>query len=396
MCTINFKTYKIPFCQMFFLAFWTFMAIGCDSPSSVGIDTLAGVANPPQRTAINITPALSEKAHKDITGNVAPVLVGNVSEVAPLSGVKYEAVGSMDFVVNISVPTKFKDGPITSAELRLARNYLYGAKNTPFDLAIYDMPTEWSGASTKYDTTFTAGNLVTTFRVENPADTSALVIPLPSSWLTANKDKLISSDFETLFHGFQFKATNGNSILGFDPTATKSYFKIISNGEEVRYVISSTQRHSHIKRSGKNTPTVGKTLLQDNTGDGLAVSMDVSSLKTSAISSGILRVHIDTLSTFSTNDFARPTPKVLALYGVNSKGEQTKFVAAGLDKNGYFDFTSASLTLELQRVIFGKSDFTKFFIAPNTGGSSLDAFWLHDEKAVADKRPQIIFTFVNN
>lgn len=378
--------------QIFVLFLFVWILGACDTPSSVGINNLDGIANPPQRATYPITPTLATKANKDVTGELSPALVGKVEEVAPLSGVKLEAIGYMDFVTSVSVPSKFKDGPITTVELKLAHSYFYGAKNTPLEISLYDMPKEWVGTGAKQDSLLTAGSLIMTHRIADPSDTTSLVIPLPDAWVKANTATLISGDFDTLFHGFQFKTNSGNSIIGLN--LAKSWFRVVSNGEEIKYATSTTKVHTYVSRSGTANVPANQILLQDNTGDALNLGIDLTALKSTAISSSILRIYADTLSTFSTSNFVRPTPHILAIYGVKSTGVQTRLGTATLTADSYYDFNSALIATELQRFSINKSSYAKLMVAPNAGGNSLDAFLLYNPNAVAEKRPQVIFTFI--
>lgn len=388
-----------------FLLTFLVLFTGCDNPGTVGLETLDDLANAPNRKSVALTPSLLAKGYKDVTGGSSPMLVGQAQEVEALSGVSYEAIGYMDFLENDTRTTNFKNGPISDVSLVLTPNYRYGDTSGELQLALYDMDKEWVGTGAKYDSLLVNGAQVTVSAAFSPT-ASLVTIPLPSTWYAGKSDIIRdqSGDFATDLHGFQLRAVNAKAILGFD--AAKSYLRVVSGGDTLKFSTTTSKLHSYIKRMGSPSLQDGRILLQDNTGDGLKLDFDISALQHSsntglipdAISSATIRIKADTLNTQTVGNFQRPSAKLLGLWGVKSDGTQDKLASAVL-KDGVYLFNSRLIINEVQRKLIGKALYTRLVVAPDfltTSGvsNSLDPYLLYGSTASEALKPTFIVTYV--
>lgn len=379
--------------------------VGCDSPSAVGLDTLDDLANAPNRVQVTFNPAQTAGLFEDITGQDSPVLTGNVTERGKLAGISLEAIGFMDFLDSSSRTNKFKDGPITKVDLILKPTYAYGDTSAVMNVGVYDMPKEWTATNAKYDSLFTAGDLVATSADFKPNTKKDVVIALPSTWYTPKSDIIRdkSGDFADDLHGFQLKSAKGNAIVGFD--YAQSYFRVVSGTDTLKFASSTTRVHTYVKRSGSPMLATGQHYIQDDTGDGILISPDLEALKAqvtngtqtrfpAAINAVQFKVSADTTISYSSPGFARPVVKRMIVYGI--KKDKTKAVlATATFSKGYFIFSNGALTNEVQKQMIGKGTYEKMILTPYSGAGSVNGLIWYDMQAIELLRPKFFVTFID-
>lgn len=231
---------------------------GCDDPSDVGLGLVDDSAREPVQEMIEAS-AFELSDSTDITGGIGAsgairTLSGLVDE--PLTG-SVEAVGYFDLSVFDGGGSDFRTGDLESVELILAFDYIYGDTTSTLEFELNGIAADWSADGRRSASEPDVDESVTTFTVDASAD--EIRLDLPTEWVSRHSLEIQSTDFESLFQGFQVRAVSGNAVLGISSVDSEMIAATAQN-DTTRYRI--TRRHSAVTRSGGQIPA-GTLLLQD-------------------------------------------------------------------------------------------------------------------------------------
>ncbi len=290
------------------------------------------------------------------------------------------ALGYIDVLAPATFPEGFRDRPVEEVTLRLVRDYVYGDTLLPTVFDLRQVAEEWNaigsdGGSVTSDTLFPVQDeIITSFEV---AGDSLVEVAMPEDWIAANDTTLRSTQFSTLFHGFQLRAQDG-STAAYGFTGASS-LELISDGDTVRY--QASELFSNIEAEPPTVPLGdGVVRLQDGTGLGLELNFDLGALGRTALNTAFVRVDVGETPDAQPG-FARPVAEELALFGLPGPDSTNSAAAlaplflasATRDEDGQtFSFNSAALTAVLQQLVLGTSRLEGFAIGFPTAPPSLD------------------------
>ena len=356
-----------------------FLALACtDSSSNVGLGLL-GVDTLPNAQSVQPS-EFSTSSFQDITGGAPRVLAGIVQD--PLVG-RIDAIGYVDFTGVLSATDT---GTITEVELQLSRNYVYGDSLESITVDIYDLVSDWNPAGLQVDTVLEAGDLITT--VDFAVNDTSVTVPLPASWLDANRSTLRDADFDSLFHGFKLVGTGGNAITGFRPVG--SSLRLLMSEDTTLFALNRT--FTGIKRSGTLTLPENTVLFQDGAGPAIKFNFDLTEFKEAPVNGAVITVHADTIeSKLAPANFVRPLAKefLLVAVPVDSTDAATFLAQTSLEETGVYEFASVDLTTFFERVFFGTETYSHLELRAPVPDNTLNAMLLHDVSA-DDLAPQVL------
>lgn len=317
-----------PLAPFFLLVAVLFSA--CEDPSNVGLGLIGESGGEPEVVSAPIQ-TFEERSVRDVTGgavivqanvnNPAPrVLAGVVDD--PLLGVT-QATAFVDFGGVGGISDEFRDGPVTSVELLLRRDYVYGDTTSTVEFEVLDMTSSWDGLA-PVDTTLAPGGLATTASVL--ASDRNVEIPLPQAWIDANSEVLRSTTFTADFQGLALRPVSGNAVVGFNTAL--SALRVVAAGDTVNYVVNRVLTTTDAPDRSADSP-----ILQDGTGRGLALQLapDVASLGPAGVNGVVVRVPADTVASTSQTPagFIRPLLPSLRLT-IRTQNDEGEFVDAYL------------------------------------------------------------------
>ncbi len=346
----------------------------CEDPSGVGLTVLDPSENDPRARSIPADSA-ALAPFEDVTGAFLSAqgfsafrgLAGRVDD--PVYGTTI-SFAYLDVLAPSSFPDGFRDRPVEQAILRLNRGYVYGDTMATTRIDVRQVSEEWSAVGSPADTLFPVQDgVITTFDVA-PGD-SLIEVPLPADWIAANDTTLRSTQFSTIFHGFQLSpGDQASAVYGF---TGGSSLQLISQGDTVRYGVS--ELFSGIEGPPTTPVSEDYLLLQDGTSRSLELRFDLAALTQSAINTVFLRVTADTaaVSMDLPAGFVRPFARQLALYGLVDGQDPVLITTATLNEERQtFSFASAVLTDIFQELVLGRSEVTGFALGFPLAPSSID------------------------
>lgn len=313
----------------------------CDDSSSVGLgvgpDSLSG-GNP---KTLDIRASLDTSNSVPQTGlelragpgsQIGPstwrFLVGRVDD--PIGGT-IEADGYFDFQGRSILPNDVLDAEAENltVQLRLTPTYVHGDTSAPIEIRVLGLSEEAAMDQARADTTFPAGNEITTASI-SPTD-SLVTVNLPESWISDNLEVLqdttnAGNRFEEDFHGFKLVPAGGNAVVGFSSTTASLHLLTFPDSTTATY--SGLKTFTHIERRNAPPPPENRILLQGGIGTELTMKWDfddnpLDSLKNSPLNRAEIFVPTDTstLKAHSGGDsFVRPFAKGFRVTGVRAPG----------------------------------------------------------------------------
>lgn len=372
----------------------------CQDPSGVGLELIGEEGQDPNVVVIAADTVLLGEAD-EITGGFGDgsspaqgrVLVGTVTD--PLFG-DASAEAYLDVGPPASVPNGFRDRTITSATLRLARDYVYGDSTQTLSLALYQMARDWDPTGAQPDTSFEVGALLDTFEIA--ASDSLLELDLPSSWVDANDEFLRSDTVLTAVDGFQLRLADGtmtNAIIGF--ATQDSELRLATAEDTVSY--SLREVFTHIERGAASMPPPDILFVRDGIPEVAVLTFDYEALEGLALARGLVRLNVDPDALESSSSFARSLPETLALFGITETDARFGIATAAFSEetNSYM-FANSSLTSILQDVLLGNQLFERFEIESADSPASLAVLPLvlgpPPGEGESDTRPRVALTVI--
>ena len=350
----------------------------CDDPSNVGIDLVEEGGDEPVVRVL--TPSMvEEEPIQDITGAVPRILAGQVND--PMLGA-ITATGYLDFQRVDTVNAE----DITSATLRLVRDYVYGDTLAPLTLTVRDLIETWDALGARADTTLPLGPSVTTFTF-GPTD-SLVTVDLPETWVRDNDTTLVSFDFGDVFHGFALEAMAGEAVVGFD--FNRSFFRITTEQDTLDYPISLTL--SGVVRTGQPTVPEGLLLVQDGVGPNLSFDVDFDGLDDTPLNAVFVRFFADTLAVQETPpNFVRPLIETLQLVRITDEEVALIMAEATLDADGTYRFADPTVREVFQRTFFGEDLYDHLALRIPFTDNTINVMLLFDA-ASDETAPEVLLT----
>ncbi|MCY4205067.1 MAG: hypothetical protein OXE92_04995 [Bacteroidetes bacterium] len=352
------------FLFLFLLPVLLILASCTDSISNVGLDLLGDEANPQVETIHSTSFSTSDLV--DITGASPRILVGSVND--PLTG-QISTNGFLDFAGTFAgTPSE----SITSAQLKLSRNYNYGDTTKTVEFSLHQILQEWNHIDLRSDTDLTIGPQILTVTTLDTLTT----IDLPASWISENENDLRSAEFNSKFHGFALIQINSGQVIGFN--AALSEFELTSASGVTEYSVIST--YTQIKRMSPSTPPDGLLLFQDGAGPAIELNFDLNKYKNSPINNITLSFSADQLASQDTpENFLRPFPQILQLVAVPADATMPASLVgqAAMDKDGEYHFSDIEATIFFQRVLFGSQQYDRLELRSPVENNSLNAVLFH-------------------
>lgn len=364
-------TFRLPIAVL--LGALALFTSACNDTNPVGADLIGAVGGIPEDARAPLT-ADTVRA-RDFTGgtlssdtlriNARRLLAGRVAD--PVLGT-IEATGYFDVTGPVAVGTAqvdtFRKRPVSFARLVLRRDsYAYGDTTATLRLRLRALRDELPGTVSTSDTTYNAGDVITTFEVRPTADT--IKVNLPASFLAAADTSLRSTKTTTSFKGFVLEAEPGQSaaVRGFGYGSQRAYLLAASGRDTVRFDVVKVA--TRVRRLTPARVPAGRTLLQDGFPLALALlpRLDSAGLVGQAVARASVVLTLDTLALQQGTParFVRGTPQ-FELVGVDSNGRDVVSAsglpvvqAVGVRRGNQLVFASVTLTIDAQTLALGQT-----------------------------------------
>jgi hypothetical protein len=325
-------------------------------------------------------------------------LVGRVDD--PFVG-SAEAVAYFDVRAPSTLPSGFRDRPITSATVRLTRSYLYGDTLATVRLALSEVAAGWVPVGLPADTGFVTGPALAT--PDFVAADTLLEIPLPAEWVGINDADLRSDSSAAAIDGFQLRldgaAPMPGVIMGFqssNETEVLSSLRLTTSRDTVDFPVYEV--FTSLTRTGAAMPPPDRLFLRAGLNETVALDFDYSALSSLAVAGASLRLDADPAAV-ETPGFHRPLPPELALLGVREDSSRSLLARSTRGESDVYSFTSASLTNAVQRAILGDPEFVRFEVGTPSSPISVDVLPLVLGPPPAtpseDRRPRLVITAID-
>lgn len=288
------------------------------------------------------------------TAGAFRTLFGKV--VDPVSG-SFSMTGYVDFVNSSNVTSAFRAETVSFADLELNVDYAYGDTLTPVTIDIYEIAADWLSTDARSDTFLVAQTLVTSSTL-NPTK-GVVNIALPSAWVATNNSILRSTSFVDVFHGFAFRATQGNAVLGVHFSGSSLRASSVP-GDTVNFSMSKILSSSSFANASE-TPSY--TTLRDGAAETLALRFDVEGpdFGEAAFHRVIIRLNTENTDALYPANFAHSSPTRVGLRAVAvDNSTRLNLVVAELSSDGTLSFDSSILSNVIQSANLGNSGLDRF------------------------------------
>lgn len=362
-----------------------FIAACGDEPSEVGIGLVDAQTG---RTTTEVLPVASVQSDgpADITGGTlaggaSGFLLGRVND--PEVGV-IARDAFVDFAPP-STPGQNVGQVVQSVELRFPVSYALGDTLSTLSLQIHAMTDEWPAAGRRADTTLTTGALVV--EVDVPVTSDTLRISMPAEWVSANAQRLLSTDMQTLFNGFRLHTTAGNAVIGSSLFGSRLQV-LLGSGERIDFPLSRFLTVVDRSVPGATDPLPDNVLLDTGLS---SLSLQFPIPDTVSVHRAELRVDMSLPPQTDASSFARPTFSSLALRAVTEDGSSSLTVeTVVVDINGRAIFRSSLITDIIQQASLGASNFDRFEFYIPVSSTSVGH---HRLRRDADGTPRLLLTY---
>jgi len=355
-----------------------FLLPGCgDEATNVGIGLIDIQAGEPEVALLDAS-IFESSPEPDVTGGplftedesgAARVLAGHVEDPALGS---ITAVGHVDFVQSSSLSDDFKNGRVSSVELKLYLDYTYGDTLSPLTLRLFEQTGDWTATGSRADAVLTAGSPIVEFSFMPVPGTVS--VGLPTSWVDTIESNFRRDDAGELFHGFQIQFVDGNAVAGF--SQTRSILRVAVPGDTVSFQI--TELFSTL--TGNPLPVPSEyILLQDGSGAAVDLTFDLTGedLADSAVHRSIIRVNTATPDLITPTGFVRPQLSSVLLIAITGDEERRVPIVSGLfEDDGRVSFENEALNTAIQNIVKGIGGWRRFEVAAPVSENSLDVLFL--------------------
>jgi hypothetical protein len=372
----------------------------CQDPSGVGLGLIDEEGGDPSLVLL-LPEDLTLGDREDVTGGYADgtlptqerILVGAVMD--PDFG-DVEAHAYLDVRPPTVVPSGFTERTITSATLRLARDYVYGDSTATLALALYEITAdEWNPVGAGADTTFAVGDLLDTYDVS--ASDTLSTLRLPEAWVDANDELLRSDSALAAINGFQLRLDDGaagGAVVGFD--ALRSTLRLTTSEDTVDYPLREV--FTHVERGDAPPPSDDVLVLREGAGEALRFTLPFDSLSDVAVARASFRLTVDP-DLLDAGTLARALPPELVLLGVTDADVRLSLATAEFDASSdTYSFTSGSLASAVQDAVLGSSIFEHYEIEPVRNPATVGVLPVVVGPAPGtgedERRPRLVLTVV--
>ncbi len=296
--------------RLFCLALAALLFAACDDPSNVGLGLVGDEGSSPTiaRTGLPLTPLdrieRTGNADQSLAGTTADPILGTITAAA------YLDFGAPRVLNANSTVEGFRSTAVSGVTLDLPISYRYGDTLSTVRYALRSIDTPFNAVSAPSDTSFAAGEVITTF--EASASASVVTVTLPDEWVARLDTTLRGDSFLDSFNGFYVEPLSGNAVLGFRQFSPTSQSLVAltarSAADTVRFVANAGA--TTISRSNAPPLAQGNVLVQDGFRHALTVDLSDSSLIRTYRNVGLARIAVElpTLSVLeSTGSYVRPS-----------------------------------------------------------------------------------------
>ncbi len=368
-----------------------YLLVGCgDDPTNVGIGLIDVQAEEPEVVRLEAS-TFASSLDPDVTGGplftdeesgASRVLAGRVDDPALGS---ITALGYIDFVQSSSMSDDFKNGTISSMELRLETDYVYGDTLTPLTLRLLDMPGDWTSTGARANTVLNAGSPVVEFSFLPVPGTVS--IDIPASWIASNNATFRRDDVGELFHGFQIQFVDGNAVVGF--SHLQSIMRVAVPGDTVNFQI--TELLTTFSKDPLPTPSE-YILLQDGSDATVDLSFELTreDLSDNVIHRSVIHLNTAAPDLTTPSGFVRPSLASVFLIAITGDDDHRVPIGFGLiESDGLISFENESLNNAVQNIVKDIGEWKRFEIVAPVSENSLDVLFLQRSGETA---PRILLT----
>ncbi len=386
----------------------TFLAVlllsACEDPSNVGLGVIGESGGDPVRMELPPTAQRSE-FEPTVTSNVRSSLGYTIGAARILTGSVVDPVfgtvvtkAYIDVARTSSGSTDYESGALTSVELILAPNYVYGDTMATTELVISEMGFDWPATNLPADTSLTVGAEIV--RVEFPYPDSTITIAFPDDWILAHAADLLSVDIADRLDGFELSTTDPSAVVGFN--ASSALFRITTSTGVGDLIVSKI--FTHVERTGDGAIPAGRAVLQDGTGQGLGFDFNFAadSIQGSAISRVVIELMIDQETLGDTPEhFVRPAPAQFDFLGIREDGttQLLRSAVAGSESIRFVSTTAATgertILRTVQRASAGNPDYVTYRVVISETQAAVNPILVFDSSADSDN-PKAILTLTPN
>ncbi|HYE96593.1 MAG TPA: hypothetical protein VD962_10320 [Rubricoccaceae bacterium] len=351
------------------LAVLPLVLVACQDPSGVGLGLVGEEGTNPNVVVVAADTVRVVEA-ESVTGGFASaalrtqvrVLVGHVEDDVLGDAT---AAATFDVIPPAAVPGGFRSRVIRSAQLRLARDYVYGDSTTTLTLELLSMDANWSPTGAPPDTTFDVGEVLGTF--ERSARDTLLTFDLPASWVSENDELLRSDSAASAFDGFHLRLAEGSmtgAVVGL--RMDRSALRLMTSQDTVDYPV-----HDVFTTLSRGAPTApppeNRLFLREGASEAVALAFPIDTLGQAALAGATLRLNVDSTA-LPMGSFVRPLIERLGLFGLTEDDERVLITSAVLDREtGTYSLTSRGLTALLQDELLGDPPFVRYEVGPVAG-----------------------------
>jgi hypothetical protein len=377
---------------------------GCEDPSNVGLGLIGESGGSPirlqvpaEQVPIELQPPTTSNVRSSLGFTVGPTRILAGSAADPVFGTVITRA-YLDVAPSASQSSDYRSGTITSVELELVPDYVYGDTMASTEFVVSEMDFDWPSTSLPADTTLTVGTEITRF--EHTYRDTALVIELPESWYAARSGELLSDDIVADFDGFSISAVSPAAVIGFN--ATSAIFRIATTTGTAELVLSKI--FTHVERLDDANIPDGRAVLQDGVGQLLSLDWDfeADSIAGAAVSRAVIALTIDKETLDGAPEhFVRPTPPQIDVVGVRDDGT-SRLLRSALPTEDAIRFVSTAaapgeLTIvrTVQRASTGNSEFKEFRLGISEVQAAVNATLVFAPGA-DDNAPVAILTVTPN
>ncbi|MEO0557007.1 MAG: hypothetical protein AAF170_02365 [Bacteroidota bacterium] len=357
----------------------------CQDPTGVGLGLIDDDASQPNAQSVFATSASLQPAETTTAGfasSGAPVqsrvLIGSV--VDPLYG---DASARAYLDANLpgaGRPENFQDSTITAVALQLRFDtyisvdsdtsfYVYGDPAAELPVEIREITSGWAPTDLAVNATLPVGDAVLATGRILPTDTT-VTINLDPAWVSANADKIRSTEFLTEFEGFEVRvpdATVSGGIRGFN--VSLSDMLVATSQDTLEFPINEVLTSLNQEDAAPSTDLLA---IRAGRASALAFEFDFAPIGVSALARADVRLPLDR-SQAGGAAFVRPLARQALLTGIPSNSEQVQLSVLSIGSEG--DVTSqgaAGFTAAIQDVLIGTQSYDRYDVTLQSNPVSLD------------------------
>ncbi len=380
----------------------------CQDPSTVGLGLIdEDSPNPNVRTieAASVDTVRYDLVTSGIADGTPPtqsrVLVGSVHDA--LYG-DAEARAYVDASAP-TLPSGFRERPITRITLELRREYAYGDTTTALEMELRRVTGTWSPTGLPSDTTLGTGDLLTT--ATTTGRDSVVVFTLPPAFVAANDSLFKSATFGSSFEGFELRPVTpagAGAVYGFNVTglsgipARRGFIRVATARDTVAFPLSEV--YTRLTSGTPGMAPMGRRLVRAGSATGIKLTFPFESLARLPVSQATLRLPLDPALAGTDGPFKRPLARFGTLFLRETTGPAGYITP--LQAVGSTDLRTTApveLTRFVQQLVLGQRTFRQFEVrfadVLQSSTVSLDVLPVITDGTTPTTRPRLAVTVVS-